>query len=128
MSCALRHAVPCSRFAAQAPCDLHSVRAQAFSDLRREWLRACDVVGRDVACVPVVSGAAASSGDASVAGTGAVHESSTTVTVGAALADRVRVSVVGDLCTRPRVCASVYGGMVAMFLPVLDQWRFSYYD
>jgi hypothetical protein len=49
--------------------------------------------------------------------------------VRAALADtlavRISLSVVGDLSTRlgPRVCASlsVYGGMVATFLPVLER-------
>jgi hypothetical protein len=38
------------------------------------------------------------------------------------LADTSRVSVVGDLSTRPRVCASVYGGMIALFLPPWQMW------
>jgi hypothetical protein len=97
---------------------------QHFFDegLRSSWLRACDVIGRDVASVAVVGGAAESSGGGAAAssiGRGIATASSGAVAAGVscALSDRLRISVVGDLCTRPRVCASVYGGMVAMFLP-----------
>jgi hypothetical protein len=72
------------------------------SSLRRLWLEACDAFGRDAAVVAV----------------GTDDRAPSALSVCAALADRVRVSVVGDLSTRPRVCASVYGGIVARFLNV----------
>jgi hypothetical protein len=71
---------------------------------------ACDAIGREAASTTAAS-VACSSGDADVD-----DDARAGLVVCTALADSVRVSVVGDLSTRPRVCASVYGGMVAMFL------------
>jgi hypothetical protein len=105
--------------------------AQRFRGLRRWWLAACDAVGRDAASMAAgghivdvsrLSDAlppAASDDDAAMSAQVSVSGRAAELTVRAALSDRERVSVVGDLSTRPRVCASVYGGVVAMFLPSL---------
>jgi hypothetical protein len=97
---------------------VRSAQWQFDGSLRRAWLRACDVVGRDMALAPV-NGRTASHG-VTLPCTTSEGDAAVTTTcsqvVWTALADRVRVSVVGDLSTRPRLCASVYGGIVAMFL------------
>jgi hypothetical protein len=73
---------------------------QRFDGLRRHWLAAIDVVGRCQAGVFVgASGPAPPS----------------RLMVGL-LTDTSRVIALGDE-TRPRLCASLYGGMVALFLP-----------
>ncbi len=95
---------------------------QDFIGCRRDWLAAVDLVGRGEADVTLAaadttkrraSQSSAGGGNTAVATNPGRGISAVMV----ALADTQRVSVVGDLCTRPRVCASVYGGMVAMFLP-----------
>jgi hypothetical protein len=110
---------------------LCDVCAQTFRGLRRWWLAACDAVGRDAASMAAggdtidvsrLSDAltpAASDDDAAMSVQVSVSHRAAELSVRAALSDRERVSVVGDLSTRPRVCASVYGGVVAMFLPSL---------
>jgi hypothetical protein len=96
---------------------------QLFTGFRRHWLAACDVVGRDAAAVvePELSGAKRLAmtwpAPAWEQWEFPVPSSPVAQVVGVALADRVRVSVVGDLSTRPRVCASEYGHIVATFLP-----------
>jgi hypothetical protein len=88
---------------------------------RRAWLRACDVVGRDMALAPANGQPASHSAtppSTTSEGDVVTVTSRCSQVVCTALADRVRVSVVGDLSTRPRLCASVYGGMIATFLPV----------
>jgi hypothetical protein len=73
--------------------------------MRRQWLAAIDVVGRGQAGVlPVI----VSSGGAPQPAPALMFS---------ALTDTSRVIVLGDE-TRPRLCASVHGGMVARFLPV----------
>jgi hypothetical protein len=105
------------------------VPVQMFCGPRRWWLEACDAVGRDEASMTGVDRSvdgnsnrdAGASSDCDVAmAVNSCDARGGAMVVRAALADRVRVSVVGDLSTRPRVCASVYGGMVAMFLPSLS--------
>jgi hypothetical protein len=108
---------------------------QDFDGCRRHWLAVCDTVARGAACVTDDSHGSGRNevGDCGERRTvmrrrrktrhssdGESHERGSAVAedaaVRAALMDTVRVTVVGDMCSRPRVCASVYGGMVAMFL------------
>jgi hypothetical protein len=78
-------------------------RAQQFQGLRRHWLAAIDAVGRGRAGVLLVpDGCTGLSGPAP--------------TLVAMLTDTRRVILLGDE-DRPRLCASVFGGMVARFLP-----------
>jgi hypothetical protein len=75
------------------------LRRAAFNGLRRCWLQACDAIADGATVVQVT-------------------DSSLLLLVPCVLQDTLRVVYRGD-ALRPRVLGSVFGGMVAMFLPAI---------